>query len=130
MSKVLGWSLEEYIGGYFAGKLPLKPRNLDGSNKHILYSDIFNPDLYVEISLGKKSWPASRPRSSSIFPPDTIWKLSVVAFSYPSSFLTSSTLALISSLYLCSSRGGTNAISSTTDALILILVPSLLEISN
>ena len=40
-----GWSAEEYMGGYFAGKLPLNPRVLDGSNNRILYSDIFSPDL-------------------------------------------------------------------------------------
>ena len=130
MSNVLGWSFSGYMGGYFAGKLPLKPRNLDGSDRLILYSDTLSPDLNVEISFGKKSCPTSRPRSNSIFPPGTSWKLSIVAFSYPFAFLTSLMLSWISSLYLYSSLVGTFAILSTTDALILTLVPSLLEISN
>ena len=71
MSIVLGWFSSEYMGVNFAGKPPLKPKNLDGSDKLILYSDTLRPDLKVEISLGKKSFPTSRPNSSWILPPGT-----------------------------------------------------------
>ena len=71
MSNVLGWFSSEYMGENFAGKLPLKPKNLDGSDKLILYSDTLRPDLKVEISFGKKSFPTSRPNNNSIFPPGT-----------------------------------------------------------
>ena len=63
MSNALGWFSCEYMGVNFAGKLPLNPRNLVGSDNLILYSDTLRPDLKVEISLGKKSFPASSPSS-------------------------------------------------------------------
>ena len=64
MSSALGWFSCEYMGVNFAGKLPLNPKNLVGSDKLILYSYTLRPDLKVEISLGKKSFPTSRPNSS------------------------------------------------------------------
>ena len=83
-----------------AGKLPLKPRNRVGSDSFIRCSETLRPDLKVDISFGKKSFPTSRPSSNWIFPPGTNWKLSVVMFSYPSFFLTSSALSSFKHSYL------------------------------
>ena len=118
------------MGVNCAGKLPLNPRNCVGSESFIRCSDTLRPDLKVDISLGKKSFPTSRPSSSSIFPPGTSWKLSAVVFSYPFFFLTSSALSFFSFSYLFLSLFLMVVISSTTDALILALVPYLFVTSN